>query len=224
MNEMAWPASIGEILEKTRAGILPDFRTWSGSEAERAMNAEAEDYLASVGIDSRGKRYSSVDVLHVKRRDMACAECGREGGNIAGCRARGYKTLPREENGWINTASAPCGLRAAVERQEAAERLIGALPSKLRAKSFENFRTEDVSESVRNAFFKTREAAKAGGVARARRERRRGENAFGRGSFDSRDTVRQAGVLQERPVPDEPSAFFWAEGRLSGSSGRRCQV
>jgi DNA replication protein DnaC len=154
MNETEQFVSVGEVLEKTR-GDIPDFRTWRGSEAERAMNTEAEEYLASNGIDLRGKRYSVGDVLNAKRREAACAECNGESGSISGCAAHGYKTMLCSHSARIGFIHVPCKVRAAIERQAEIERLIGALPSKLRAKSFENFQTDDISISVREAYLKT---------------------------------------------------------------------
>jgi DNA replication protein DnaC len=162
MNETGQPISVSEVFERMRVSDLPDFRTWSGSEAERARNAEAEEYIASVGINSLGKRYIPDEILGVKRREIVCSECGGEAGNIAGCAAHGYKALLYQCGVWIRTISVPCGARAAVERQEAVERLICALPAKLKKKSFENFRADDVSESVREALSKTIKAAETG--------------------------------------------------------------
>jgi DNA replication protein DnaC len=50
----------------------------------------------------------------------------------------------------------------AVERQFEIERLVGELPARLKAKSFENFKADDLSPDSREAFMKTREAVKTG--------------------------------------------------------------
>jgi DNA replication protein DnaC len=161
MNGTVQPASIGEVFKKIRDKI-PDLRSWPGSDAERALNAEAKEYLASIGIDYSGKRYSVIDVLNAKRRQTACAECGGEPGNIAECAAHGYKTVLCQDDMHIWAVCTACKVKTAIERQEAIERLIGALPSKLREKSFENFQTDDVSESVKAAFTKSMNAAETG--------------------------------------------------------------
>jgi DNA replication protein DnaC len=155
------PASIGEVFEKIR-GAIPGFREWRGSEAERAMNAEAEEYLDSIGIVPSGNWYSASDVLNVKRREAICAECRGMAEDVSVCRARGYKTLLRQYAGKITGFAVPCEAKAAIDRQEAAERLISALPSKLSEKSFENFRIGDVSESVREAYSRTLKSAETG--------------------------------------------------------------
>ena len=155
-------ASIDDVFGKMRDCVIPDFRTWRGSDAEHAMNAEAEEYLAAIGIDSRGKLYSAIDVLNAKRRESICAECGGDAGALSACRTHGYKTLLRPDGLRISSISAPCEAKVAVERQMAVERLIGALPPKLRTKSFDNFRTDGVSESVREAFTKTMKSAETG--------------------------------------------------------------
>lgn len=155
-------ASIGDVFGKMRDCVIPDFRTWHGSDAERAMNTEAEEYLAAIGIDSRGKRYNAIDVISAKRRAASCAECKCGDGNIAGCTAHGYESLLCQDETRIRAISVPCKVKAAIERQEAIERLIGALPSKLRTKSLENFRTDDVSKSVREAFSRALKAAETG--------------------------------------------------------------
>jgi DNA replication protein DnaC len=161
MNGTVQPASIGEVFKKIR-DTIPDLRSWPGSDAERALNAEAKEYLASIGIDSSGKRYSVNEVLNAKRRQTACAECGGEPGNIAECAAHGYKTVLCQDDIHIWAVCTSCKVKTAIERQEAIERAIGALPSKLREKSFENFRTDDVSESVKEAFSKSMKAAESG--------------------------------------------------------------
>ena len=155
-------AGIGEVLGKIRGDAIPDYKTWHGSEEERARNAEAEEYLASIGIDSRGLRYSTIDVLIAKRQETTCAGCNPEAVDISGCPTRGYKTLLRQDNVWVRSISAPCKIKAAIERQETVELLIGALPAKLRTKSFENFRPDGASESVSEAFSKTMKSAETG--------------------------------------------------------------
>jgi DNA replication protein DnaC len=154
--------SICEVFEKMRGGVMPDYRTWSGSESERAVYAEAGEYLASVGIDPAGKIYSAADVLSVKRQETACSGCGRKPGDMTACPFRGYKTLLSLDGARVASASGPCAARSAAEKQAEIERLIGELPSKLKTKSFGSFRTDGRTDSVRHALAKAREAAETG--------------------------------------------------------------
>ena len=158
MSDMGEIISIGEALKRvsntdTAAGF------GNGADDCGDRQREAREYLERLGIEPEGKRIPVMDVLAAKRQEARCSECA---GLMDGCQRGGYPASVTELNGKIVLYAVPCRFKAAFDRQAEMERLMGALPEKLRSCSFENFVTADMPQSVGEALNKARAASVTG--------------------------------------------------------------